>query len=125
METMDLVASGLDVNITVTVTESFGVYPHDTHRRTVHVFVALCNQDHPMEVKQTVLVVKEVYLHPWDGGVQRDKTNPTFTFRLLQAPPDHIDYDAGQEMWVAGLVVQVQEGRCTRLTETSGARRTH
>ncbi len=49
----------------------------------MRTFVALCNQDHPMEVKQTVLVAKEVQLYPWDGGVQWDKTKPTFTFRLV------------------------------------------
>jgi len=73
----------------------------------VRALAGVCNQAHAMEVKQAVLVAKEVQLHPWDGG-QRDKTKATYTFRLLQAPPDHIDYDAGQEMWLAALVAQIQ-----------------
>jgi hypothetical protein len=84
-ETMDLVATGLDVNIAVAVTESFGAYPHDSHRRAVRALAGVCNQAHAMEVKQAVLVAKEVQLHPWDGG-QRDKTKATYTFRLLQSP---------------------------------------
>jgi hypothetical protein len=74
---MDLVATGLDRNITVAVTESFGTYPHDTHLRSVRVFAGLCNQVHPMEVKQTVLVAKEVKLHPWDGAGQPVTTRST------------------------------------------------
>jgi hypothetical protein len=89
-ETMELVATGLDVNIVVTVTESFGAYPHDSHRRSVRALADVCNQAHAMEVKQSVLVAKEVQLQPWDKGDQRDKTKATYTFRLLQAPSDHI-----------------------------------
>jgi hypothetical protein len=105
-ETMELVATGLDVNIAVAVTESFGACPHDSHHRAVRVLTGVWNQAHTMEVNQSVPVAKEVQLHPWDG--QRDKTKATYTFRLLQAPPDHIDYDAGQEMWLAALVAQIQ-----------------
>ena len=42
-ETMDLVAAGLDLNIAVAVTESFGPYPHDTHRRAVCAFAVVYN----------------------------------------------------------------------------------
>jgi hypothetical protein len=62
-----------------------------------------------MEVMKTVLVTKEVQLHPWDGGGHRDKTKPTYSFRLLQTQSDHIDYDVGKEMWVDSLVSQVQK----------------
>jgi hypothetical protein len=43
-----------------------------------------------------VLVAKEVQMHPWDGGGKRDQTKAPYSFRLLQAPPDHIDYDVGK-----------------------------
>ena len=49
-ETMELVATGLDVNIVVSVTESFGAYPHDSHHRAVRALAGVCNQAHTMEV---------------------------------------------------------------------------
>jgi hypothetical protein len=79
-ETMDLVATSLDVNIAVAVTESFGAYPHDSHRRAVRALAVVCNQAHVMEVTQSVLVAKEVLLHPWDGGGKRDQTKVAYSF---------------------------------------------
>jgi hypothetical protein len=69
-ETMELVATGLDVNIAVAVTESFGAYPHNSHRRAVRALAGVCNQAHAMEMKQSVLVAKEVLLHLLGRGRQ-------------------------------------------------------
>ena len=39
---------------------------------------------------------------------QRDPRKPSYVFLFLQTTSDHVDYDDGQRLWVAGMVAQVQ-----------------
>jgi hypothetical protein len=63
------------------------------------------------DVKTAQVATKKVMLHPLDPTTRvRDATQSPYTFLLLQARPDHDDYDEGMEMWVAKLVAQVEIG---------------
>ena len=107
-ETTDLVAKGLDPNIAVAATESFGVYPHDSHHRGIRSLAGMCGMvGYSMEMKQTVLITKAVDMYPRGEDGQRDLSRTPYTFRFLQVA-DHVDYDDGQRLWVSGIVAQMQ-----------------
>jgi len=47
-------------------------------------------------------------MYPRGEDGQRDLSRPAYAFRFLQEVADHVDYDDGQRIWVAGIVTQMQ-----------------
>lgn len=97
-EMIELVMTGCDPSIVVAAVEAGGGWPLDRHRRLIAATAGIFDQKE-MEVKAAQVVTKKVMLHPLAPTTRkRDTAQPPNTFRLLQARPEHADYDEALEM---------------------------